>query len=47
MKRVARGQEARDKPQEKNPVATAVVAVLGALTAALALAKSLMDLVSR
>jgi hypothetical protein len=47
MKTVARGQDVRDKPQQKNPAMAAVIAVLGTLTAALSLARSLVDLLKR
>jgi hypothetical protein len=47
MKTVPHGQEGGDKPQQKNLAMTAVVAVLGTLTAALGLVRSLVDLIKR
>jgi hypothetical protein len=47
METVTRGQDGGDKPQQKNLGMTAVVAVLGTLTAALSLVRSLVDLVKR
>ena len=46
MKTVAHGQE-KNTPQQKNPAMTTVVAMLGALTAALSLVRSLVDLMKR
>jgi hypothetical protein len=40
-------RERGDKPQQKNLAVTTVVAVLGTLTAALGLARSLVDLIKR
>ena len=47
METVTQGQEGGDKTQQKSLTATAVVAVLGTLTAALGLARSLVDLIKR
>jgi hypothetical protein len=47
MKRVTQGQDRGDKPQENNLAVPAVVALLSALTAALGLARSLVDLIKR
>jgi hypothetical protein len=47
METVPQGQDGGDKPQQKSLGMTAVVAVLGTLTAALGLARSLVDLIKR
>jgi hypothetical protein len=47
MQTVTQGQDGGDKPQQKSLALTAVVAVLGTLTAALGLARSLVDLIKR
>jgi hypothetical protein len=44
---VTHGQDGGDKPPRKSLAMAAVVAVLGTLTAALGLARSLVDLIKR
>jgi hypothetical protein len=47
MHTLPHGQEPCDKPQPKSLTTAAIVAVLGTLTAALSLARSLVDLIKR
>jgi hypothetical protein len=47
METVTQGQDGGDKSPQKSLALTAVVAVLGTLTAALGLARSLVDLIKR